>query len=76
MNLLIGLPLKIFQLLFVVLRLAWPLLVVLLMILIRRKLRSRTGYQNQSRQATEESAGYNGPVVEVDYRVVEDDEEN
>ena len=65
MGLLVGLPLKIFYMLFAVLRLAWPLVLVLLVYVIRRKLRNRTTGRT--------TADFNGPVVEVDYQVVEED---
>jgi membrane protein implicated in regulation of membrane protease activity len=70
MGLLVGLPLKIFYLLFTVLRFAWPLLLALLVYLIRRKLRNRVApAQNRKDQ------DFDGPVVEVDYQVVDEKEE-
>ena len=72
MGLLVGLPLKIFYMLFTVLRFAWPLLMVLAVTLIRRKLRERAGSRSRS---ADEAGGFDGPVVEVDYEVVEDDKE-
>ena len=70
MGLLVGLPLKIFYLLFTVLRFAWPLLLVLLVYLIRRKLRNRVA-PAQNRKEKD----FDGPVVEVDYQGVDDKEE-
>ena len=70
MGLLVGLPLKIFYLLFTVLRFAWPLLLALLVYLIRRKLRNRVA-PAQNRKAQD----FDGPVVEVDYQVVDEKEE-
>lgn len=70
MGLLVGLPLKIFHILFVVLRLAWPLLLGLLVYVILRKVKKRAG---QARNTP--GADFDGPVVEVDYQVVEEDEE-
>ena len=70
MGLLVGLPLKIFYLLFTVLRLAWPVLLILLVYVIRRKLRNRTGTTGGGKPSD-----FDGPVVEVDYQVVEDDKE-
>ena len=70
MGLLVGLPLKIFYLLFTVLRFAWPLLIGLVIYTVLKKLRKRAG-QTGSRQ----SADFDGPVVEVDYEVVDDKEE-
>ena len=72
MGLLVGLPLKIFYMLFAVLRFAWPLMIVLAVALIWRRLRSGAGYQR--RQTTGENADFDGPVVEVDYEVVDDEE--
>lgn len=68
MGLLVGLPLKIFHILFVVLRLAWPLLLGLLVYVILRKVKKRAGRNTPG-------ADFDGPVVEVDYQVVEEDEE-
>ena len=70
MGLLGGLPLKIFYLLFTVLRFAWPLLIGLVIYTVLKKLRKRAG-QTGSRQ----SSDFDGPVVEVDYEVVDDMEE-
>ena len=70
MGLLGGLPLKIFYLLFAVLRFAWPLLLALLVYGIRRKLRNRAAPSwNKQEQ------DFDGPVVEVDYQVVDEKEE-
>lgn len=70
MGLLVGLPLKIFYMLFTVLRFAWPLLLVLLVHVIRRKLKNRVVPAPDAQEQD-----FDGPVVEVDYRVVEDDKE-
>lgn len=70
MGLLVGLPLKIFYMLFTILRFAWPLLILLALVLIRRRLRAGAGYRNRSGEAD-----FREPVVEVDYEVVEDSEE-
>ena len=70
MGLLVGLPLKIFYLLFTILRLAWPVLLILLVYVVRRKLRNRTGTAGDGKPSD-----FDGPVVEVDYQVVEDDKE-
>ena len=70
MGLLVGLPLKIFYLLFTVLRFAWPLLIALAVYMIRKKLRQRAGQGGARR-----SSDFDGPVVEVDYQVVEDEKE-
>lgn len=68
MGLLVGLPLKIFALAFLILRLAWPLLLVLIVWLVVRKLRGRV-----APPPTEPD--FDGPVVEVDYQVVDEDKE-
>lgn len=70
MGLLVGLPLKIFYMLFAVLRFAWPLLLALLIYVIRRKLKNRVAPAPDAQERD-----FGGPVVEVDYRVVEDDKE-
>ena len=72
MGLLVGLPLKIFYMLFTILRFVWPLLIVLAVALLRRRLRSGAGYQR--RKTTEENADFEEPVVEVEYEVVDDEE--
>ena len=72
MGLLVGLPLKIFYMLFTVLRFAWPLLIVLAVALIRRRLRGGAGAY---RKSSGTDADFDGPVVEVDYEVVDDKEE-
>lgn len=70
MGLLVGLPLKIFYILFTVLRFAWPLLLALLVYVIRRKLRNRVAPAQSGAERD-----FDGPVVEVDYQVVEDEKE-
>ena len=72
MGLLVGLPLKIFYMLFTILRFAWPLLILLAVTLIRRRLRS--GGRTWARPAGDKP-DFDGPVVEVDYEVVDDKEE-
>jgi len=71
MGLLVGLPLKLFHIVFVVVRLAWPLLLIGLAVwLIRR--RKRGGAQRPLRRGRH--ADFDGPVVEVDYKVVDEEE--
>lgn len=72
MGLLVGLPLKIFYMLFTILRFAWPLLILLAVVLIRRRLRAGGGGYRRRAGA---DADFDGPVVEVDYEVVDDKEE-
>ena len=70
MGLLVGLPLMLFRLLFVMLRLAIPVLLILLVIwLIRRNSRScRSGCGHSSKEPK-----FNGPVYTVDYEDVKED---
>lgn len=68
MGLLVGLPLKIFALVFLILRLAWPLLLALIVWLVARKLKGRAA-------PPPDEPDFDGPVVEVDYQVVDEDEE-
>ena len=70
MGLLVGLPLKIFYMLFTVLRIAWPVLLGLLIWLVLKRLRKHAGYG-----PVRQEPDMDGPVVEVDYQVVEDDKE-
>lgn len=67
MGLLVGLPLKIFALAFLILRLAWPLLLALIVWLVVRR-RGRA-----APPPTEPD--FDGPVVEVNYTVVDEDKE-
>ena len=73
MSLLIGLPLKIFALLFALVRIALPVLLILLIVWLVRRLRGQ-GVQNdagQARQAQEPT--FKGPVYTVDYEEVDED---
>ena len=70
MGLLVGLPLKIFYVFFTIFRFAWPILLGLLVWLVLKRLRKRTGKGPASQEQE-----FDGPVVEVDYQVVEDDKE-
>lgn len=72
MSLLVGLPLKLFHILFVVLRVAWPLLLVwIVWLVIRRHRRTSSGEQNAGKNAEPK---FNGPVYTVDYEEVEPDD--
>ena len=70
MGLLVGLPLKLFHMLFVLLRLAWPLLLAGLIYFLVRRVRRKNGY----RWGGAKTPDFDGPVVEVDYTVVEEEE--
>lgn len=76
MGLLVGLPLKLFHILFVVLRLALPLLIVAAVVLALRALYRRSHGQTQhtTHQKTKEPE-FDGPVYTVDYEEVDDPEE-
>ena len=72
MSLLVGLPLKLFHILFVVLRLAWPVLLVLLVwLLIRRHRRQSNGEQRETHKTEHREPKFHGPVYTVDYEDVE-----
>ena len=68
MGLLVGLPLKLFHILFLILRLTWPFLLALLLYLLFRK--HLQGGRHIFRRPGEQP-----PVVEVDYKVVDEDKE-
>lgn len=72
MNLLVGLPLMLFRLLFVALRLVVPILLILLVIWLIRRTRQNGGSGGQKSPQEPE---FDGPVYTVDYREVKDDEE-
>ena len=76
MGWLVGLPLGIFRLLFalvmLVLRLAVPIaIIVVLVVLYRRSKGVQTG---QSKRETPKEPEFKGPVYTVDYREVDEDE--
>lgn len=70
MGLLVGLPLKLFHIVFVLLRFAWPLLLIVLVVWFLR--RRRSGGQRPARKKRDSE--FDGPVVEVDYTVVDEEE--
>lgn len=75
MGLLVGLPLKLFYLLFTLIRLALPVLVVVGLILVLRAVSRRrngqtTGYTRQKPREPD----FKGPVYTVDYEEVDEDE--
>ena len=73
MGLLVGLPLKLFHIVFVAVRFLWPFLLIFLVRWLLKKLRQR---QYAPRQEGGREPGFDGPVYTVDYEVVEDEEES
>ena len=70
MGLLVGLPLKLFSILFAVLRLAWPVLLVLVVVWLVRR-----GKEKQpSRKEKPNEPTFKGPVYTVDYEEVDEEE--
>ena len=75
MGWLVGLPLGIFRILFSILmlavRFAVPLAVVILVVVLVRKYRAaQKGWQEPPKEPE-----FDGPVYEVDYKIVEDEKE-
>lgn len=74
MGLLVGLPLKIFGLLFTLIRLALPVLVIVGVILVLRALarrgNGRSGYTEKKAKEPE----FGGPVYTVDYEEVDEND--
>ena len=75
MGWLVGLPLGIFRLLLslvmLVLRLAVPIAVIVVLVILYR--RSKGASAEQPRQAKSEEPEFDGPVYTVDYEEVDDD---
>ena len=71
MGLLIGLPLKIFHILFVALRFLWPVVLFFLLRWLVKKLRN-TRFEPRHKQSGEPD--FDGPVYTVDYEEVPEDE--
>ena len=69
MGLLVGLPLKLFHIVFVLVRLAWPLLLIALAVWLIRRKRGGARPIRRGRKAE-----FDDPVVEVDYEVVDEEE--
>ena len=72
MGLLVGLPLKLFSILFGLLRLAWPVLLVLLVLHVLRRRKAQAVHRESERQKEPE---FNGPVYTVDYEEVDSEEQ-
>ena len=74
MGLLVGLPLKLFHILFVIVRLAWPVLLVLLVwYLVRHRRKGQA--TRKGRDESPREPKFNGPVYTVDYEEVDETEE-
>ena len=71
MGLLVGLPLKLFAILFAVLRLAWPVVLILLVVWLVRRGRKK---QDAPRAAASKEPSFDGPVYTVDYEEVDEEE--
>ena len=75
MGLLVGLPLKLFYLLLALLRLALPVIVLLAVIwLVRRMYRRGSGQAREYKQKKNEP-NFRGPVYTVDYQEVDETED-
>lgn len=73
MGLLVGLPLKLFYMLFLALRFLWPVVLIFLIRWLVKKLRN-TRFEPRQKQTG--GPEFDGPVYTVDYEdVPEDDEE-
>ena len=72
MGLLVGLPLKLFHIVFVLLRFLWPLLVLWLARRLVLALRRRREAGTAPRQEKKEPE-FHGPVYTVDYEEVDED---
>lgn len=72
MGLLVGLPLKLFHIVFVAVRFLWPILLIFLVRWLLKKLRQR---QYAPRQERGGEPDFDGPVYTVDYEVVDEDKE-
>ena len=71
MGLLVGLPLKLFHILFVALRFLWPVLLFFALRWLAKKLRN-TQFEPKRKDAKEPE--FDGPVYTVDYEEVPEDE--
>lgn len=75
MGLLVGLPLKLFHMLFVILRLAWPLLLVALLLYVRRRRSGQSAKRGGESRRQPNEPTFNGPVYTVDYEDVKEPED-
>ena len=75
MGLLVGLPLKLFYLLFGILRFLWPVALFFLVRWALRKARStRWEPRQEPRRERNKEPDFDGPVYTVDYEEVPEDE--
>ena len=74
MSLLVGLPLKIFYLLFTVIRLALPVLVIVGIFLVLRAMSRRRNGQNRYTEQKSKEPEFRGPVYTVDYEEVDEND--
>lgn len=70
MGLLVGLPLKLFHIAFVALRFLWPVVLLLVLRWLVKKLRS-TRFEPRRKRSGEPD--FDGPVYTVDYEEVPED---
>ena len=75
MSLLIGLPLKLFSLLFALVRVALPVLLILLVVWLVRRWRGQTTQHHAGQTQQEQEPTFKGPVYTVDYEEVEESED-
>ena len=68
MGLLVGLPLKLFHILFVLIRFAWPVLLILLVRWLIKRLQSGQKWHKTGEPDVQ------GPVYTVDYKILDEDE--
>lgn len=71
MGLLVGLPLKLFHIVFVLVRLTWPLLLILAVVWFVRKRKNAATERSKQKKAAEPQ--FDGPVYTVDYREVKEE---
>lgn len=74
MGLLVGLPLKIFHFFFVIVRLAWPVLLILLAVWFLRRWKRGASCHTGYRAEKEKTSDFKGPVYTVDYEEVDEED--
>ena len=73
MGLLVGLPLKLFYLLFTLIRLALPVLVIVGVVLVLRAVSRRGNGRPRYTEQKAKEPDFKGPVYTVDYEEVDED---